>query len=96
MDDGRTGLACGRPLPRASDLSKQVDVVIRLESHLAQCRSVMEIVGPSGKQLDFLAQELARETNTIGSKAVSAEVVAEVVAMKALVERFREQVQNVE
>ena len=80
-------------LVERSEVSEELQ---RLESHLAQCRSVIGAAGPSGKQLDFLAQELARETNTVGSKAVSAEVVSEVVAMKALVERFREQVQNVE
>jgi uncharacterized protein (TIGR00255 family) len=92
LDEARLTQEVARLVER-SDVSEELH---RLESHIAQCRSVVGAAGPSGKQLDFLAQELARETNTIGSKAVSAEVVGEVVAMKALVERFREQVQNVE
>ena len=68
----------------------------RLRSHVAQAREALEAQGPSGKRLDFLAQELAREANTIGSKAASAEVVQEVVALKSEIERLREQVQNVE
>ncbi len=92
LEEGRLVQEVARLVER-SEVSEELQ---RLLSHLAQCRSVIGAAGPSGKQLDFLAQELARETNTIGSKAVSAEVVREVVAMKALVERFREQVQNVE
>jgi uncharacterized protein (TIGR00255 family) len=51
---------------------------------------------PSGKRLDFLAQELMREANTIGSKVQDAPAIREVVELKADVERLREQVQNVE
>jgi uncharacterized protein (TIGR00255 family) len=68
----------------------------RLRSHVAQARALLGGDGPSGKRLDFLAQELAREANTLGSKAVSAAMVQEVVALKSEVERVREQVQNVE
>lgn len=51
---------------------------------------------PIGKTLDFLLQEMGREVNTMGSKANDAAVAAEVVRMKAELERLREQVQNVE
>jgi uncharacterized protein (TIGR00255 family) len=51
---------------------------------------------PSGKRLDFLAQELMREANTVGSKVADAELLHEVVGLKAEVEKLREQVQNVE
>jgi uncharacterized protein (TIGR00255 family) len=68
----------------------------RLRSHVAQARGLLAIDAPSGKRLDFLAQELAREANTLGSKAVSAAMVQEVVALKSEIERVREQVQNVE
>jgi len=64
--------------------------------HVAQAGQALQSPGPSGKRLDFLAQEMAREANTIGSKAASAEVVQEVVALKSAIERLREQVQNVE
>ena len=52
--------------------------------------------GPAGKRLDFLAQELMREANTIGSKVAEATQVQTVVGLKAEIERLREQVQNVE
>jgi uncharacterized protein (TIGR00255 family) len=68
----------------------------RLRSHVAQARELLGSEAPCGKRLDFLAQELAREANTLGSKAVSAAMVQEVVALKSEVERVREQVQNVE
>jgi uncharacterized protein (TIGR00255 family) len=68
----------------------------RLRSHVAQAGALLGSEGPSGKRLDFLAQELAREANTLGSKAVSAAMVQEVVALKSEIERVREQVQNVE
>jgi uncharacterized protein (TIGR00255 family) len=68
----------------------------RLRSHLAQAEGLLDDGREAGKRLDFFAQELMREANTIGSKAPSATVVAEVVRLKAVVERFREQVQNIE
>jgi uncharacterized protein (TIGR00255 family) len=68
----------------------------RLRSHVAQARDVLRGGGACGKRLDFLAQELAREANTIGSKSASAAMAREVVNLKGDVERFREQVQNVE
>ena len=63
---------------------------------MAQARELLAADSPCGKRLDFLAQELAREANTLGSKAVSAAMVQEVVALKSEIERVREQVQNVE
>jgi len=75
------------------DVAEEVQ---RLKSHVAQARRALEAEEPSGKRLDFLAQEMAREANTIGSKAASAEVVQEVVGLKSAIERLREQVQNVE
>jgi uncharacterized protein (TIGR00255 family) len=73
-----------------------MEEIQRLRSHVAQAGQALQSQGPSGKRLDFLAQEMAREANTIGSKAVSAEVVQDVVALKTEIERLREQVQNVE
>ncbi len=75
------------------DVAEEVQ---RLRSHVTQARSAVGGDAACGKRLDFLAQEMAREVNTIGSKAVSAAVVHEVVALKEEVERVREQVQNVE
>jgi uncharacterized protein (TIGR00255 family) len=68
----------------------------RLRSHLAQARALLGAGEAVGKRLDFLAQEFAREANTIGSKAASAAVTQEVVELKAEIEKLREQVQNVE
>jgi uncharacterized protein (TIGR00255 family) len=68
----------------------------RLGSHVAQARGLLERPGPAGKSLDFLAQEMAREAATIGSKSQASAVTQEVVALRAEVEKLREQVQNVE
>jgi len=92
LDDSRLYQEVVRLVDR-HDVAEEVQ---RLGSHVAQARRALEAEGPSGKRLDFLAQEMAREANTIGSKAASAEVVQEVVTLKSAIERLREQVQNVE
>jgi uncharacterized protein (TIGR00255 family) len=76
-----------------SDISEEVE---RLRSHLVLARCLIGGDQPAGKRLDFLAQELMREANTIGSKSASAPLTHEVVSLKSEIERFREQVQNVE
>jgi uncharacterized protein (TIGR00255 family) len=68
----------------------------RLESHLSQFREQLQANEPVGRTLDFLAQEMNREINTVGSKANAAEVSQQVVKMKAELEKIREQVQNIE
>jgi uncharacterized protein (TIGR00255 family) len=68
----------------------------RLESHFQQCRELMNSDEPAGRKLDFLAQEMNREVNTIGSKSNHVELTNKVVFMKAELEKIREQVQNVE
>jgi uncharacterized protein (TIGR00255 family) len=80
-------------LVERADVAEEIH---RLRSHVAQARELIAQSGPCGKRLDFLAQELAREANTIGSKSASAALAREAVALKAEVERLREQVQNVE
>ena len=67
----------------------------RLESHIAQFRSSVENGTEVGRKLDFLLQEMNREINTIGSKASDAEISGCVVNAKCVVEKLREQVQNV-
>jgi uncharacterized protein (TIGR00255 family) len=69
---------------------------VRLAAHLDQFQSL--IAGPeqAGRKLNFLLQEMNRETNTIGSKANDVEVAHAVIVMKEEIERLREQVQNVE
>jgi len=68
----------------------------RLASHLAQFRDLLEAPGPQGRKLEFLLQEMHREVNTLGTKAADAAIAAEVVALKAELEKMREQLQNVE
>ena len=83
-------------LARLVDRGDVAEELQRLRSHADQVRTIVEAGGPCGKRLDFLAQELGREANTIGSKSDSAALAQEVVALKGEIERFREQVQNVE
>jgi uncharacterized protein (TIGR00255 family) len=75
------------------DISEEIT---RLDSHLQQFRDGLKLSEPVGRTLDFLAQEMNREINTIGSKANAAEVSQQVVKMKAELEKIREQVQNIE
>lgn len=68
----------------------------RLDSHLQQAAGLLRSKEPAGKALDFVAQEMGREINTIGSKANDAEIAKRVVLFKTELDRFREQVQNIE
>ena len=69
---------------------------VRLRSHVSQLRSMLESDEPMGRKMDFLIQEVNRESNTIGSKCNDVEIAQVVVGLKAEVEKMREQVQNVE
>lgn len=69
---------------------------VRLRSHIAQYRQILQLDEPVGRKLDFLTQELNRETNTIGSKCQDLDVTRIVVDMKAEIEKIREQIQNLE
>jgi uncharacterized protein (TIGR00255 family) len=80
-------------------LAERLDIqeeLVRLGAHLDACRETLAAAGPVGKQLGFLAQELGREVNTIGSKANDAAMQHAVVVMKGELERFREQLENLE
>lgn len=79
-----------------ADRSDITEELTRLESHFAQFEECSCSPEPVGRTLDFLAQELNREVNTIGSKANDSRISREIVLLKAEVEKFREQVQNVE
>jgi len=68
----------------------------RLDSHIGQLRRYFDVQGEVGKKMDFLIQEMNRETNTIGSKASDALIAQCVVDMKSEIEKLREQIQNVE
>ncbi|MGM0415818.1 MAG: YicC/YloC family endoribonuclease [Thermodesulfobacteriota bacterium] len=75
------------------DISEEV---VRFNSHIGQMRDLLSQSGAIGRQMDFLIQELNREANTMGSKSNDAELTRNVVAMKAELEKIREQVQNIE
>ena len=81
---------------RAAERHDVSEEVQRLRSHVAMARELLHGPQPSGKRLDFLTQELMREANTVGSKAADADLLREVVGLKAEVEKLKEQVQNVE
>ncbi len=76
-----------------SDISEEI---VRLRSHLAQFAQALQSAESAGRKLEFICQEMGRETNTIGSKANDAEISHEVVEIKTALERIREQIQNVE
>jgi uncharacterized protein (TIGR00255 family) len=83
----------------AADRLDITEELVRLKSHVAQFRETLESADrgePVGRRLDFLLQELGRETNTVGSKANDAPLAQDVVELKTELERIREQVQNVE
>ena len=69
---------------------------VRLRSHIKQLQTLMDSDGPVGKKLDFIVQEMNRETNTIGSKCQDVEIAHTVVDIKSEIEKIREQIQNIE
>jgi uncharacterized protein (TIGR00255 family) len=75
------------------DVDEELD---RLSTHLDEVERVLKQGGTAGKRLDFLMQELNREANTLGSKAVAMELSRASVEMKVLIEQMREQIQNIE
>ena len=89
-----------------SDLAREIGLyadrcditeeVVRLNSHLGQFQNVMQSATSQGRKLDFITQELFREVNTIGSKANDTLIANSVVEAKTIIERIREQVQNIE
>ena len=79
-------------------LAERADIteeLVRLGSHLDQARVFATGQGASGRKLDFLVQEIGRELNTIGSKSQRTEISTSVVEAKSVLEKMREQVQNV-
>jgi uncharacterized protein (TIGR00255 family) len=95
----------GRPLDEArvaqeiALLADRMDIteeLVRFRAHVAACRSALGEQKPIGRQLGFLAQELGREVNTMGSKANDAVIQQHVIAMKGELEKFREQLENLE
>lgn len=80
-----------------ADKANVTEELVRLDSHIIQLNSIINNgVRSEGKKLDFLVQEMNRETNTIGSKANDLEITETVLEIKSEVEKIREQVQNIE
>lgn len=94
-----TQLDPARILTEAAIFADKVAVdeeTVRLRSHIAQLREMLEKGGAVGRKLDFLIQEFNREANTIGSKCSDIEIARHVVDVKAEIEKIREQIQNLE
>ncbi|WP_028769283.1 MULTISPECIES: YicC/YloC family endoribonuclease [Shewanella] len=80
-------------LAQKMDVAEEMD---RLDAHVAETRRILKKGGAQGRRLDFMMQEFNRESNTLASKSISAEVTAAAVELKVLIEQMREQIQNVE
>lgn len=88
-----------RVLTEVAIFSEKVAIdeeTVRLRSHIAQFRDLIQSSEPVGRKLDFLVQELNREVNTIGSKAQDLSITKMVVDLKSEIEKIREQIQNIE
>ena len=92
LDEGRILTECAI----FADKTAVDEELVRLRSHFKAYDEIFESSEPVGRKLDFLLQEMNRETNTIGSKCSDAESAAIVVEMKCMLEKIREQVQNLE
>ena len=80
-------------LSQKADVDEELD---RLEAHVGEVRHTLEKGGPCGRRLDFLMQELNREANTLSSKSIASGTTQNAVELKVLIERMREQIQNIE
>lgn len=96
---GDAALDEGRIIQEVAIYADKVAVAeetVRLRSHIDQLNSFLQSDEPVGRKMDFLVQEINRETNTIGSKANDVDIARKVVDIKAEVEKIREQIQNIE
>lgn len=80
-------------LAQRLDVAEELD---RLQMHINETRGILARGGAVGRKLDFMMQELNRETNTLASKSINTEITAAAVELKVLIEQMREQVQNLE
>lgn len=97
--DGATASVSTSQLQEALAMVRETDIheeLVRLDSHLAHANQVLGGAPAAGKTLDFIAQELMRETNTLGAKANDAIIARCVIDIKGAIERIREQAQNLE
>lgn len=80
-------------IAQKSDVAEELD---RLDAHLNEVKHALAQKGPIGRRLDFLMQELNRETNTLSSKSIASDTTQTAVDLKVLIEQMREQIQNLE
>ena len=92
IDENRLGVE----IVLFADKSSICEEITRLKSHIESFKEMIVAEGPIGKKIDFLIQEMNRETNTIGSKANSLGITKYVIEMKNEIENIREQIQNIE
>ena len=88
-----------RIITEAAIFAERTDIgeeTVRLSSHINEFRKAIKTDLPIGKKLDFMIQEMNRETNTMGSKANDVEISKIIVDMKSEIEKIREQIQNIE
>ncbi|WP_102794731.1 YicC/YloC family endoribonuclease [Bowmanella denitrificans] len=80
-------------LAQRLDVAEELD---RLDSHVSETRKILHKGGACGRRLDFMMQEFNRESNTLASKSINAEITQSAVELKVLIEQMREQIQNIE
>lgn len=96
---GTAGIDEGRILAEAAIFADHIAVdeeTVRLRSHMAQLKTMINGSSPIGRKIDFLIQEFNREANTIGSKCQNSDIAHVVVDLKSEIEKIREQIQNIE
>ncbi len=96
---GTAGIDESRILAEAAIFADHIAVdeeTVRLRSHMAQLRTMINGNSPTGRKIDFLIQEFNREANTIGSKCQNSDIAHVVVDLKSEIEKIREQIQNIE
>jgi len=96
---GNTGIDENRILAEAAIFADHIAVdeeTVRLRSHMAQLKTMINGNSPTGRKIDFLIQEFNREANTIGSKCQNSDIAHVVVDLKSEIEKIREQIQNIE
>ena len=96
---GTAGIDESRILAEAALFADHIAVdeeTVRLRSHMAQLRTMINGNSPTGRKIDFLIQEFNREANTIGSKCQNSQIAHVVVDLKSEIEKIREQIQNIE
>ncbi len=78
---------------KSSDISEEIT---RMKSHIVEMKKTLKEAGEIGRKLDFIGQEMYRESNTIGAKSNDTQIAANVIQMKSAIEKIREQSQNIE